>query len=196
MAKKANTNSAPKRSRRVRSTARNAIIPVDSSTREGTNKNSTKNNPVAGKVETLVAHVVEFFGVVAKRFEANKGYGRQHINSNGVVHPDAAMTKSNTALTKLIIQCGEVLAQRAALVGSKDAEGILADSGATPAEAKAFLVDIAKFLKDRPGQIKADTSQAILDDVAKDIGLEDGASLVPNASAKAKPKTKAQAKAG
>jgi len=190
MAKKSSSKSASKskHSRRVRSTTRSAIIPVWSEGREGNNKNSTKNNPEAGNVETIVAHVKEFFSTVAKRFEANKGYGRQHINSNGVVHPDAALTKSNRALVKLASQCMEVLSQRAALAGNKDAEAIFEDSLATPAEAKKFLADIGKFLRERPGQIKADESQAILDDIAKDIGLEDGASLVPAAKTKAKAK--------
>tara|TARA_B100000614_G_scaffold262489_2_gene296279 strand:- start:26104 stop:26691 length:588 start_codon:yes stop_codon:yes gene_type:complete len=194
MAKKASTKktgSKAKRTRRVRSTTRSSIIPVWSEGREGSNKNTTKHNPEAGNPDSLVAHVKEFFGTVAKRFEANKGYGRQHINSNGVVHPDAALTKSNRACTKTAIQFIEVLAQRAALAGNKEAEAIFEGSLATPAEAKKFLADIAKFARERANQIKADESQAILDDIAKDIGLEDGSSLVPASKAKAKPKAKA-----
>jgi len=192
MAKKSTKKSVskPKRTRRVRSTTRSAVIPVFSEGREGSNKNSTKNNPEAGNFDSLVAHVKEFFSTVAKRFEANKGYGRQHINSNGVVHPDAAWTKSNRACVKTAAQFIEVLSQRAALAGNKEAEAIFEGSLATPAEAKKFLADLAKFARERPNQIKDDESQAILDDIAKDIGLEDGASLVPAAKKTAKAKAK------
>jgi len=182
------------RRKRVVSTTRSALRPVDDSNRSLSNKNATKAQPVPGDASSITAHVEEFFGVTAKKFAANAGYGRQHINSNGAVHPDAVLTKSNIAVAKLAAQCLEVLAQRGSLAGQAGAVEALGDGG-SPADAKKLIADISKFANGRVKAIQADTSKAILDDVAADLGI-DATDLIPAQKSKsAKPAAKATATA-
>lgn len=178
-----------KKAKFTRTTTRSALRPVDDTKRSASAKNSTVAQPVAGDAGSISAFIVEFFTKVSKRFNATSGYGLQHINSNGAAHPDAVMTKSNLALTKLAAQALEVLSQRAALSGQEGAVEALGPQG-DPAQAKKLIADISRFANSRTKAIQADQSQAFLDNVAKDLGI-DASELVPAPAKKPKKKAKA-----
>ena len=180
---------AKSRNKFVRSTTRSALRPVDDTKRSASAKNSTKAQPIAGDATSITAFIEEFFSEVPNRFNATAGYGLQHLNANGAAHPDAVMTKSNGALTKLAAQAIEILSQRAALSGQDGASEMLGEHG-DPAQAKKFIADLSKFANSRTKAIKADTDKAFLDNVAEELGI-DTSELVPAPAKTSKKKAKA-----
>lgn len=170
--------------------------PVYLETRRAKNKNSTRSRlTMDNSVEGLASagrFVKEFFTTVAKRFPANAGYGLQHYNQDGFIHPDGVLRLSNHSLALLSLQIGEVLSQRTAEKGNKAFTEQMGEGG-DPAEAAKAISCIRRFLNERPSEIRSDAKQGIYRNVMKDLGLE--SDIVPAASKKSAPKKKAPKKA-
>lgn len=154
--------------------------------RRAKNKNATRSRVVADNsadgLASAFRFVKEFFGPIAKKFKANAGYGLQHYNQDGFIHPDGVLRLSNQSLALMSLQIGEVLSQRVAQRGNKAFTEQMGEGG-DPAEAAKVIGHIRRFLNDRPAAIKSDSNQGIYRGVMKDLGLE--GDIVPAAPRKA-----------
>jgi len=144
-------------------------------TRRAKNKNATRSRVVADNsadgLASAFRFVKEFFGPVAKKFKANAGYGLQHYNQDGFIHPDGVLRLSNQSLALMSLQISEVLSQRVAQKGNKAFTEQMGEGG-DPAEAAKVIGHIRRFLNERPAAIKSDSNQGIYRGVMKDLGLE------------------------
>lgn len=188
--------------RRKNSTNRTVAAPKYHESRHSTNKNATKarislDGNVADNAATFSEHTTEFFGPVARRFEADALYGRQHFNQDGFLHPDGALRLSNVSLAMMSAQIMEVLAQRAAKKGNKAFTEQIGEGG-SPADAGAALSALRQFASNRPREIADDDKAEIYSTVMGDLGLtKDEVEAMKGKNgqvSKPKPKSKPKAK--
>ena len=193
MAKK--TAKKTRKPRIKRSTNRTVAQPKYHESRRETNKNVTKARVIldnsADAMKAAAAHVVEFFGPVARKFSADEKYGRQHYNQDGFIHPDGVLRLSNESIALMILQGGEVLAQRASQKGNKAFAEQMGEGG-DPAAAQKAIDMTRRFLNERPAEIKKDQKAGIYGSVMDDLGIEDASEIVPKAKPAAKKKTAAK----
>lgn len=166
--------------------------------RRAKNKNAARTRVVADNstsgFASAVRFVKEFFGPIANSFKANAGYGLQHFNQDGFIHPDGVLRLSNHSLALMGLQIAEVLSQRAAEKGNKAFTEQMGEGG-DPADAAKTIGHLRRFLNDRPAAIKADAREGIYRGVIKDLGLEgDIVPAVPRKAAAKKGSAKKPAK--
>lgn len=197
MAKKTVVKTKTARKTVAKSTNRSVAAPTYSETRRAKNINATKARLIldnsADAMQSVGDHVNQFFVGVAKKFDANPGYGLQHFNQDGFVHPTGVMRLSNESLALLAVQISEVLSQRAANVGNESFAKQMGEGG-DPQVAKKSIEMIRRFLNERPAQIKSEQKLSIYAHVMNDLGIADVSEIVPKAKEpKAEPKAEVKA---
>lgn len=170
-----NSKKSPRKPKIARSTNRTVAMPKYSENRRAKNKNTTDARLIldnsADAILVATDHVTEFFGPVARSFEADAGYGFQHFNQEGFVHPDGALRLSNESLALMGLQIAEVLSQRAAHKGSKAFEAQMGEGG-SPTDAQKTIDMFRRFLNERPAAIRKDSKSEIYTSVLNELGID------------------------
>lgn len=188
----------------VKTTNRSLAAPKYYETRRAKNKNATKTRLIldnsAEAIDAANSYVEEFYGEVSKSFKATAGYGFQHFNQDGVAHGDGFSRLSNESLGIILLQAGEILAQRAAQSGNKAFAEQMGEGG-DPAIAKKTIDLARRFLNERPTTIRKQQESNIranmYKDIMTDLGLNDENEIIPKVKtpkAKSKAESKAESK--
>lgn len=110
---------------------------------------SLPTDETGDKFGAAVNKVNAAFAESSTRWEADEQYGRQHFNKYGFMHRDGLTRLNDEALSLLIAQAGEELAQRAAFTGT-----VVDNKRINPATAANHVKGLSVWLAGRPAEIK------------------------------------------